>query len=174
MLVVTPPKTPLPLELLPHVHFPFQNLAHSLGHPSNADFAALVAAIEDAHLAIPVDSYLDVESPHYERLHFIHSSVPDSPEFHLARLLITMIQLGMLEFFQDEDRYLQELAGAPLSTSPIPPPVIPVPEETPSSPTQTPSASSSPLDSNKLEPMEKLLLLPPTPASIKPASNVES
>ncbi|KAF8547711.1 hypothetical protein OG21DRAFT_1489985 [Imleria badia] len=133
-------------------HVPLQT--HSRGHPSNTDFATLVTAIEDTHLAIPIDSYLDVESPYYERLHFVHTSVPDTPEFHLAwcvasmvhqwvcdSLLITMFQLGMLEFFQDMDRYLQELARIPppaprVPTLPaIPPPIIPTPEEAPSTPT---------------------------------------
>ncbi|KAF8546948.1 hypothetical protein OG21DRAFT_1490665 [Imleria badia] len=190
----TPPRTPSPLPLPvpePHtlpptssqpcpiisVDVPLQ--AHSRGHLSNADFATLVATIEDTHLAIPIDSYLDVESPYYELLHayfqnerlrFVHTSVPDTPEFHLAwqvasvvhqrvcdSLLITMFQLGMLEFFRDVDRYLRELAGAPPSASrvptlpTVPPPIVPVPEETPSPPIRTPSAaSSSLLDSEEL------------------------
>ncbi|KAF8551905.1 hypothetical protein OG21DRAFT_1486634 [Imleria badia] len=166
----TPPQTPSPLLLPvpePHtsppaspqprpivsVDIPLQ--AHSRGHPSNTDFAALVTAIEDAHLTIPIDSYLDVEFPYYELLHayfqnerlcFVHTSVPDTHKFHLAwpiasvvhqqvcdSLLIIMFQLGMLEFFRDVDRYLRELAGNPPPA--VPPPVIPTPEETPSTPT---------------------------------------
>ncbi|KAF8547328.1 hypothetical protein OG21DRAFT_1490320 [Imleria badia] len=108
----TPPRTPSPLPLpvpeprtsplaspqprtpsCPIVSIDIPLQAHSHGHPSNADLAALVTAIEDAHLAIPIDSYLDVESPFYELLHtycqnerlcFVHTSVPDAPEFHLA------------------------------------------------------------------------------------------
>jgi hypothetical protein len=105
--------------------------------PSDADVQQITKYLRDKPFALPIDAFLDVGSPLYTlRQAFLQNSCllpllsgmsPLSFSRHGTTeiihdveesLIITMYQLGMLEFLQDVDRYIRELAEVrpPLSS----------------------------------------------------------
>jgi hypothetical protein len=99
--------------------------------PSAADVQQITKYLRDKAFALPFDAFLDVGSRLYAlRQAFLQNScllplLSGMPPLSFSRrgtteiihdvkgsLIITMYQLGMLEFLQDIDRYIRELAEA--------------------------------------------------------------